>query len=68
MTSSHMCKPAVISAQYPCTLSDKPRKFASSLKHVRKPYNIEICPEMHVNEMHELYDRHHKVSPTLYFN
>ena len=23
------------------------------------------CPEMHANEMHELYDRHHKVSPTL---
>ena len=25
----------------------------------------EICPEMHANEMHELYERHHKVSPTL---
>ena len=25
----------------------------------------EICPEMHANEMHEMYDRHHKVSPTL---
>ena len=26
---------------------------------------LEICPEMHANEMHELYDRHHKVSPNL---
>ena len=25
----------------------------------------EICPEMHAYEMHELHDRHHKVSPTL---
>ena len=25
----------------------------------------EICPEMQANEMHELYDRHHKVSPNL---
>ena len=25
----------------------------------------EICPEMHSNEIHELYDRHHKVSPNL---
>ena len=25
----------------------------------------EICPETHANEMHELYDRHHKLSPTL---
>ena len=25
----------------------------------------EICPEMHANEIHELYDRHHKVSPDL---
>ena len=24
-----------------------------------------ICPEMHANEIHELYDRHHKVSPNL---
>ena len=22
---------------------------------------MEICPEMHANEMHEVYDRHHKV-------
>ena len=28
----------------------------------------EICPEMHGNGMHELYDRHHKVSPTLNVN
>ena len=27
--------------------------------------SCEICPKMHTNEMHELYDRHHKVSPTL---
>ena len=26
---------------------------------------FEICPEMHANENHELYDRHHKVSPNL---
>ena len=26
---------------------------------------VEICPEMHANEIHELYDRHHKVSPNL---
>ena len=25
----------------------------------------EICPEMHPNEIHELYYRHHKVSPNL---
>ena len=25
----------------------------------------EICSEMHAKEMHELYDRHHKVSPNL---
>ena len=25
----------------------------------------EICPEMQVNEMHALYDKHHKVSPFL---
>ena len=24
-----------------------------------------ICPEMHANEIHELYDGHHKVSPNL---
>ena len=28
-------------------------------------YSFEMCPEMHFNEMHELYDRHHKVSPTI---
>ena len=29
-------------------------------------YSFAFCPEMHANEMHELYDRHHKVStPTL---
>ena len=26
---------------------------------------LRICPEMHENEIHELYERHHKVSPTL---
>ena len=30
-----------------------------------KCVNSEICPEMHANEIHELYYRHHKVSPTL---
>ena len=25
----------------------------------------DLCPEMNANEMHELYDRHPKVSPTL---
>ena len=25
----------------------------------------EICPAMHANMMHELYDRHNKMSPTL---
>ena len=24
-----------------------------------------VCREMHANEMHELYDRHHKMSPNL---
>ena len=24
----------------------------------------EICPEMHANEIHALYDRHHKVFPS----
>ena len=24
-----------------------------------------VCPEMRANEIHELYDRHHKVSPNL---
>ena len=28
----------------------------------------EICPEMHAYEIHELYDRHHKVSPNLNTN
>ena len=23
-----------------------------------------LCPEMHANDMHELYETHHKVSPT----
>ena len=27
--------------------------------------NVEICPEMQVNEIHALYDKHHKVSPFL---
>ena len=26
---------------------------------------FEICSEMHGNEMHELYDRYHKLSPNL---
>ena len=26
---------------------------------------IKLCPEMHAYDMHELYDRHHKVSPNL---
>ena len=26
---------------------------------------VEIYPEMHADEMHELYNRHYKVSPTL---
>ena len=25
----------------------------------------EICTEMHANEINEMYDRHHKVSPNL---
>ena len=32
---------------------------------VAKARYIRICPEMHANEIHELYDRHHKVSPNL---
>ena len=26
------------------------------------PLNVQICPEMQLNEMHALYDKHHKVS------
>ena len=26
---------------------------------------FEICPEMQVNEMHAIYDKHHKVSSFL---
>ena len=26
---------------------------------------VSICPEMQVNEMHALYDKHHKVSSFL---
>ena len=29
------------------------------------PLREMLCPEMHANEIHELYDRHHKVSPNL---
>ena len=32
---------------------------------IRLSTNTEICPEMHANEIHELYDRHHKVSPII---
>ena len=28
------------------------------------PFFREVCPEMHGNEIHTLYDRHHKVSPS----
>ena len=28
----------------------------------------EICPEMHVNEIHLLHDRHHKVSSLMKFH
>ena len=33
-------------------------------------FEIPVCPEMHADEMHELYDSHNKVSPTLnsYYN
>ena len=35
------------------------------LGHFSFPSDLEICPEMHANEMHELYNTHQKVSPTL---
>ena len=28
-------------------------------------YRSKICPEMYANEIHELYDRDHKVAPNL---
>ena len=31
----------------------------------RKTLNAKICPEMHANEIHELYDRRNKVFPNL---
>ena len=42
-----------------------PRVFAIlKLADVRRTFG-EICSEMHANEIHELYDRHHKVFPNL---
>ena len=49
------------------------RKAASIKSHMKIHLNTgnnietgrEVCPEMHANEMHELYERHHKVSLTL---
>ena len=32
---------------------------------IARPRLRKICPEMHTNEIHELYDRHHKVSSNL---
>ena len=32
---------------------------------IARPRLRKICPEMHANEIHELNDRHHKVSPNL---
>ena len=34
------------------------------LVHNWKPFS-QICPEMQVNEVHALYDKHHKVSSFL---
>ena len=40
------------------------RQFYLRVNRLATPPH-ETCPEMHANEMCELYDRHHKVSPIL---
>ena len=36
-------------------------RYKSSEINPEKPFK-QICPEMQLNEMHALYDKHHKVS------
>ena len=39
--------------------------FLHWLEKGREKGFLRLCPEMHANEIHELYDRHLKVSPNL---
>ena len=48
----------------PWELPIEPKLRFNRLKCSSKQ-KFEICPEMLANEIHELYDRHHKVSSNL---